>query len=172
MDGDPVRSRDPIPAGYRLPTEAEWAFSARAAPSQELLKYPWGKTFPPVPRSGNYADASATSLLARTLQGYSDGYTVSTKPASFDPTPQGLYDLGGNVAEWCHDFYDVYDHDPERTLTDPVGPQEGTYHVIRGSSWKDSSISELRLSYRDYGQAGRDDVGFRIARYLDGGGGL
>jgi hypothetical protein len=50
---------------------------------------------------------------------------------------------------------------------DPLGPTEGELHVIRGSSWMDSSISELRLTYRDYGTDARPDLGFRIARYLE-----
>jgi hypothetical protein len=50
---------------------------------------------------------------------------------------------------------------------DPVGPADGQYHVIRGSSWRQSSISELRLSARDFGTEGRLDVGFRIARYAE-----
>ena len=47
----------------------------------------------------------------------------------------------------------------------PLGPQDGKYHVIRGSSWQHASISALRLTYRDYGRKARPDVGFRIARY-------
>ena len=50
---------------------------------------------------------------------------------------------------------------------DPLGAQGGDNFVIRGASWGHSKIAELRLSYRDYGQAGRDDVGFRIARFAE-----
>ena len=50
---------------------------------------------------------------------------------------------------------------------DPLGPQNGDNYVIRGASWAQSKVAELRLSHRDYGQAGRDDVGFRIARYAE-----
>ena len=48
-----------------------------------------------------------------------------------------------------------------------LGSQSGDNYVIRGASWAHSKIAELRLSYRDYGQAGRDDVGFRLARYAE-----
>jgi hypothetical protein len=48
-----------------------------------------------------------------------------------------------------------------------VGPDEGQYRVIRGSGWRHSTISQLRVSYRDFGDRGRLDVGFRIARYAD-----
>ena len=74
--------------------------------------------------------------------------------------------MGGNVAEWVNDFYDVQSHrgDP---IEDPRGPDDGVKHVIRGASWALGSRSELRLTYRDSGKDGRLDVGFRIARYVD-----
>ena len=50
---------------------------------------------------------------------------------------------------------------------DPAGPADGQYHVIRGSGWRHSGVSELRLSFRDFGDSGRLDVGFRIARTAD-----
>jgi hypothetical protein len=50
---------------------------------------------------------------------------------------------------------------------DPLGPTEGAFHTIKGSSWTHSGITELRLSYRDFGDAARNDLGFRIARYLE-----
>lgn len=169
VEGDDVTAKHPLPEGYRLPTEAEWAYCARAAASGELRKYPWGDGFPPPPAAGNFADRSAASLLARTLPDYTDGYAVTAPPGSFDPGPRGMYDLGGNVAEWCHDVYDVYEFDPDRTLRDPTGPPDGAHHVIRGSSWKDATITALRLSYRAYGNQGRDDVGFRVGRYVSSG---
>jgi hypothetical protein len=49
-------------------------------------------------------------------------------------------------------------------LVDPIGPQRGAHHVIRGSSWRHAGVMELRFAYRDFGSAGRFDVGFRIAR--------
>ena len=55
---------------------------------------------------------------------------------------------------------------PVKAKGDPAGPAEGQYHVIRGSGWRHASISELRMAYRDFGDRGRLDVGFRIARYL------
>ena len=53
------------------------------------------------------------------------------------------------------------------TEVDPMGPENGESHVIRGSSWAHGMITELRLSYRDYNTDGRNDVGFRIARFLE-----
>jgi len=50
---------------------------------------------------------------------------------------------------------------------DPLGPELGQFHTIRGSSWSHGAVTEMRLSFRDFGEEPRDDVGFRIARYLE-----
>ncbi len=65
------------------------------------------------------------------------------------------------------DFYAVYPNAANKVVTDPVGPVAGRHHVVRGSSWRHASVSELRLSYRDYSEKARNDLGFRIARYAD-----
>jgi len=70
------------------------------------------------------------------------------------------------VAEWVNDRYGIYTDDRGVEI-DPVGPAGGQYHVIRGSGWRHSSIGELRLTYRDFGDRGSLDVGFRIARYVN-----
>jgi formylglycine-generating enzyme required for sulfatase activity len=85
---------------------------------------------------------------------------------SFQASRKGLFDLGGNVAEWVHDVYTIPSANGTSEL-DPLGSQTGDNYVIRGASWSLSKLAELRLSFRDYGQAGRDDVGFRIARYAE-----
>ena len=157
----------PPTSGYRLPTEAEWAWAARYPDGRTAVKYPWGDSLPVAPDSGNYADTGAASLLSKTLNGYNDGYPVTAPVDSFEPNALGLLNLGGNVAEWVHDIYGVYGSGGATVEVDPLGPEDGELHVIRGSSWMDASISELRLTYRDYGSDGRSDVGFRIARYAD-----
>ncbi|MEE9397290.1 MAG: SUMF1/EgtB/PvdO family nonheme iron enzyme [Methylococcales bacterium] len=144
-------ARQPIPNGYRLPTEAEWAMVARFAKQTKPLKYPWGGSFPPPANSGNY--------------GLRDDYSATAPVGSFKTNRLGLYDIGGNVSEWVHDFYGVFSGTSTTPQKDPVGPSKGKHHVIRGSSWHHGSISELRLSYRDYSSKERSDVGFRIARY-------
>lgn len=156
---------NPSATGYRLPTEAEWTFVARTTPDQDdLLRFPWGPKLPPVDRHGNYADRSATHVVGRIIFGYNDNHIVSAPVGTFSANQHGLYDIGGNVAEWMHDFYVL----PDATkTTDPLGPPEAEFRVIRGSSWRSGTISDLRLSFRDYGNDARNDLGFRIARYAE-----
>lgn len=160
-----ITGYNPSNTGYRLPSETEWAWSARSSDSS-LLKFPWGDNFPPTAAVENYADNTSAYVTGRVLSGYKDGHVVSAPAASFPASNKGLYDLGGNVAEWVHDVYAIPSANGS-LQTDPLGAQSGDNYVIRGASWSHSRIAELRLSYRDYGQAGRDDVGFRIARYAE-----
>jgi formylglycine-generating enzyme required for sulfatase activity len=155
----------PESLGYRLPTEAEWAWVARVR-DEELMRFTWGEEFPPTVVQENVADNSSAYVTGRILNGYNDGYVVSAPVGSFIANHRGIFDLGGNVSEWVHDVYTI----PASSgvvVTDPLGAQRGDNYVVRGASWALGRLPELRLSYRDYGQAGRDDVGFRIARYAE-----
>jgi formylglycine-generating enzyme required for sulfatase activity len=154
----------PATNGYRLPFEAEWSCAARAAGHSTPARYPWEGSFPPQAASGNYGDESGRSILSLVIKNYNDSYPVTAPVASFPANKAGFYDLGGNVSEWCHDFYTPRPG-TGRLDVDPTGPATGSHHVIRGSSWRDSTISELRLSYRSYGRQPKNDVGFRLARY-------
>ena len=154
---------NPAATGYRLPTEAEWAWSARQNVSTGF-RFPWGNNLPPPDRHGNYADRSAAHLVGRIIFGYNDNHITAASVGTFAPNTEGLYDLAGNVSEWVNDFYEIPGADSSK---DPLGPDSGDYHVIRGSSWMHGTITDLRLSYRDYGTDGRNDVGFRIARFVE-----
>jgi formylglycine-generating enzyme required for sulfatase activity len=157
----------PMTTGYRLPTEVEWAYAARQLGRQEAARYPWAGPYPPEKTVANFADASIADTLANTVPDYNDGYRVAAPVGSFPASSGGFYDLGGNVAEWIHDYYAVYPGMAETLVTDPAGPNSGDHHVVRDSSWRQGGISELRFSYRDYSRAPRPDLGFRIARYAE-----
>jgi len=157
--------------GYRLPTEAEWAWAAKVNSQSVSQVFPWAnELYPPMQVSGNYADQSASGFLSFTLADYNDQYPVSAVVGSFSPNGKGLYDMSGNVAEWVNDYFDIRPNRSESEV-DPRGPEQGSKHVIRGASWALASRTELRLSYRDSGTDGRIDLGFRIARYVDKPGG-
>jgi formylglycine-generating enzyme required for sulfatase activity len=157
-------ARSPLPLGYRLPTEAEWAWAARGGSGSAPLKYAWGNALPVPAGTDNYGDQSAREVLGGALPEYLDDHRATAPVGSYDPNPRGLYNIGGNVSEWVHDIYSIYPTSTGDLAIDPTGPSEGEYHVIRGASWMDDSVTELRLSYRDYGEEPRPDVGFRIAR--------
>lgn len=167
VSGGNLRATVPIGTGYRLPTEAEWEFCARFGAASRSWKYPWGAGFPPPAKSVNIADASAAPIINLVMEKYTDTFPTSAPAGSFAPNPDGLYDLAGNVAEWCHDLYSIFPAQPGLVATDPAGPQEGRHHVVRGSSWKDASIGRLRAAYRDYQDEAQADLGFRICRYAE-----
>lgn len=152
--------------GYRLPTEAEWAWAARAekAAHEPLRKFAWGASTQPTSVVGNFADDSASHIVARTINAYNDGQIVSAPIGSYKVNQHGLADMAGNVSEWVHDYYGQSQLSAASNQQNPSGPAKGSFHVVRGSSWRHGSLSELRYSYRDYEQKSRDDLGFRLAR--------
>jgi formylglycine-generating enzyme required for sulfatase activity len=167
-DGILVPTR-PLRSGYRLATEAEFAWAARAAGRGEAepLRFAWGEELPPPDRVENLADLSAEDILPNTMVTYADGYSVSAPVGSYSPNAAGLFDMGGNVAEWVQDYYDPLSGSDGAQVTDPLGPLSGRSSVVRGPSWRSATIRQLRLSYRDYENDARPDLGFRIARNLE-----
>ena len=151
--------------GYRLPSEAEWVWLTRGRG-----RYAWGDGLPPPDRYGNFADRSAGGLLAPVLERYDDGAPASAAVGSYRAEARGLYDLSGNVAEWVHDVFEDslrLQAPPGAARTDPLGAADGRFRVIRGSGWRDGGRRELSRGLRRYGRGGRDDVGFRLAYYLE-----
>jgi len=154
----------PLTNGYRLPTEAEWAWAVRYEGSAGARKFSWGTDMPPKRDSGNFADNAALGLVPTIIPRYDDGFASTAPVGKFVPNAIGIHDGAGNVAEWVNDIYSVPTPGITKPVVDPLGPETGNSHVIRGSSWRHAGILELRLGYRDYGNTARSDVGFRIAR--------
>jgi formylglycine-generating enzyme required for sulfatase activity len=121
---------------------------------------------PPPDRSGNYADIAAADILSTTLVTYNDGFAVSAPAGSFAANTHGIFDLGGNVAEWVQDFYAIDALDATEREDDPLGPEVGRFHGVRGSSWRSATVTDLRVAARSYGGDRREDIGFRFARNL------
>ncbi len=153
---------NPDAVGYRLPTEAEWDFVARIDLDGQTLEFPWRGGFPPRGRAGNFADQASGGLAESPIKGYDDGFAASAPVGSFPPNLRGYHDLAGNVSEWMHDFFAPTGIPAG---TNPLGPDNGNTHSVRGSSWRHGEPAELRLAYRASAQLPRPDLGFRLARY-------
>ena len=136
---------------YRLPTEAEWEYAARAG---TVTPFSFGNCL-----SADQANYRGSSPMPGCPKGKYRETTV--RAASFSPNDWGLYDMHGNVWEWCQDWYGAY---AQNDAVDPKGPEEGAGRVLRGGSW------DFKARYCRSADRGRDDpsgsgssAGFRLA---------
>src|SRR5579863_1458646 len=116
---------------YRLPTEAEWEYACRAGTT---TPYYCGDDPEELARAGNLRDATTRAkwpVLKDGIQN-SDGYAFTAPVGRFKPNAFGLYDMHGNVSEWCADRYDNYG---KSEVSDPQGPSKGSARVARGGAW-------------------------------------
>ena len=153
--------------GYRLLTEAEWEWLARKANRRKTSIFPWGDKYQVPPDAGNLADESAKSSVSLYIPNYRDGQSRLAETGLYPAESSGLHDLTGNAKEWTHDPYVLIPPDSDGTQTNPFDNSgQSRSHVIKGSSWRSASVSELRAAWRDGESSSADDVGFRVARYL------
>ncbi len=138
---------------YRLPTEAEWEYASRSGTTtvysfgnedEKLADYAW-------------YDANA----------YHDGQQYAHRVGQKIPNAWALFDMHGNVWEWCQDWYGPYGKKKE--VSDPTGPEEGQFRVWRGGGFSDSAVnarSAARLSYSRTDYRPEFMSGFRVVRNL------
>ena len=155
--------------GYRLLSEAEWEWLSRKAGKAKQTIFSWGDEMVIPPNAANVSDEGAKGQMKFYVPNYNDGYVSAAPVGSFKKELSGLHDIAGNVSEWVHDIYSTMPPMEGTTSEDPFGAENGPSHVVKGANFRSGSVTVLRPSFREGLTTGRDDVGFRVGRYLYGG---
>jgi len=157
---------------YRLPTDQEWSYAVGIGEKEDASQSPqekggnqnleavfhWGGDFPPPARSGNYADEDAKAKGVDTfglIEGYRDDHATTAPVGSYPANGLGIHDLGGNLWEWCQDWYNT----------------QQEHRVLRGASWRNCGRVILRSACRSIVDPRDRDVnrGFRVVLVVAGG---
>jgi len=142
---------------YRLPTEAEFEYVIRNGGKPGI--YPWGSGKPPEENLADEAFSKRTSN-SRIWENYDDGFAYTAPVGSFKPNNLGVYDINGNIWEWCSDWYEGYS---EKKSIDPKGPNMGRNKVGRGASY-DADPWHSRSASRAFVEPSFKRPGFRLAK--------
>lgn len=132
---------------YRLPTEAEWEFAAKGGVKTESFKY------------------SGYSVIGACAWYYSNSESTTHEVGTKNPNELGIYDMTGNVREWCNDWFDYY---TSSDVDNPQGPDYGDTKINRGGSWTTPAVN-CRNSYRhtNFPNEASQDLGFRLVLAIE-----
>ncbi len=144
---------------YTLPTEAQWEYACRADTTTE---YSFGSSESELYKFGNYCDKSNTTGYSWQDKRHDDGYDKTAPVGSYMPNNFGLYDMHGNVWEWCSDWFDERYYSKSGTV-DPENTQSTGFHLLRGGNWRNwASVCRSATRFRLTPGYRSNSVGFRV----------